>query len=50
MVDGQPDDFRGHTTLIFERSGATWQIVFNHTSLDAPGLPPERAGLPAAGR
>lgn len=35
LVDGRPADYRGHTTLIFERKRATWLIVFNHTSLDA---------------
>lgn len=41
IIDGRAEDFRGHTTLIFERSGTTWLIVFNHTSLDAPA----RTGL-----
>lgn len=52
LVDGRAADFRGHTTLIFERRGAKWLIVFNHTSLDAPGLKgsPERAGVPATSR
>lgn len=36
VLDGRAADFHGHTTLIFLRSGASWQIVFNHTSLDAP--------------
>lgn len=36
LVDGSAADYRGHTTLIFERSGKTWLIVFNHTSLDVP--------------
>jgi ketosteroid isomerase-like protein len=36
LVDGQPADFHGHTTLIFEHRGQAWLIVLNHTSLDAP--------------
>lgn len=49
LVDGRAADFRGHTTLIFERNGPAWLIVFNHTSLDAPPIASERAGNPAGG-
>jgi hypothetical protein len=41
-------DFRGHTTLIFERNGPAWLILFNHTLLDAP-LASERPSKPACG-
>ncbi|HVB34296.1 MAG TPA: nuclear transport factor 2 family protein [Patescibacteria group bacterium] len=52
LIDGRPADFRGHTTLIFESSGAKWLIVFNHTSLDAAARAgsPGAAGAPATGR
>lgn len=32
MVDGKPSSARGHTTLVFEKSGDHWLIVHNHTS------------------
>jgi ketosteroid isomerase-like protein len=51
-IDGRAADFRGHTTLIFERRGSAWLIVFNHTSLDASpqGAASAHAGVAAAGR
>ena len=36
-VNGQPYQLRGHTTLIFNKVGAKWFIVHNHTS----GIYPE---------
>lgn len=40
VVDGQPTEARGQTTLILEKRGDHWLIVHNHTSLaSAPQSP-----------
>jgi ketosteroid isomerase-like protein len=41
VVDGAQSNFRGHTTLVFEKRDAKWLIVLNHTSLaqPAPAVP-----------
>ncbi|HKV23544.1 MAG TPA: nuclear transport factor 2 family protein [Candidatus Acidoferrum sp.] len=42
LVDGQPAEARGQTTLIFEKRDNHWLIVHNHTSVAqaAEGVPP----------
>ncbi len=32
-VDGQPQDIRGHTSLVFEKKADAWVIALNHTSM-----------------
>ena len=49
VVDGRAADYRGHTTLIFERSDKTWLIVLNHTSLDAAPVSARLPAKPAGG-
>ena len=50
VVDGRPQSYRGHTTLVFLRQGDRWLIVHNHTSvvpeLQAPAAPPSPANEP----
>jgi ketosteroid isomerase-like protein len=57
-VDGNQDDIRGHTTLVFEKQADTWLIVLDHTSVvsntaqKAPGpavAPVSPAANPAPG-
>jgi ketosteroid isomerase-like protein len=45
QVDGKITGFRGHTTLVFEKRGANWLIVVNHTSV--ADLPPTVQTPPA---
>jgi ketosteroid isomerase-like protein len=32
-IDGNQDDIRGHTTLVFEKQGDDWLIALDHTSV-----------------
>ena len=43
LVDGQPVQSQGHTTVVVQKQGDHWIIVHNHTS-QVPGAPPS---LPA---
>jgi ketosteroid isomerase-like protein len=58
VVDGQPHDVRGHTSLVFDKQGDAWLIALNHTSLvsdtplsrapssTAPSAPPSTSPAP----
>jgi uncharacterized protein (TIGR02246 family) len=50
-VDGQPQDIRGHTTLVFTKQADVWVIALNHTSLVSdttinPVAPPSVTPVP----
>lgn len=46
VIDGNQDDVRGHSTLIFTKQGDTWLIVLDHTSVVSNT--PQKAPNPAA--
>jgi ketosteroid isomerase-like protein len=48
-IDGNQDDIRGHTTLVFEKQGDNWLIVLDHTSVvsNTPQKPPSQVAAPA---
>ncbi len=48
LLNGQPYSMRGQTTLIFNKVGANWLIVHNHTSEIVPTSAPAPAQQPAA--
>ena len=49
MSNGQPFQARGQTTLVFNKVGANWLIVHNHTSEIYQGCPTEsRSQMPAS--
>ncbi len=48
LLNGQPYSMRGQTTLIFNKVGANWLIVHNHTSEIVPTSGPAPAQQPAA--
>jgi ketosteroid isomerase-like protein len=56
IVDGQPADSQGQTTLVLEKRNNRWVIVHNHTSLApkaqpaAPANPPPAQPVKPAGR
>ncbi len=50
-VDGQPQDIRGHTSLVFTKQADNWVIALNHTSMvsDTPistAAPPSVTPVP----
>jgi ketosteroid isomerase-like protein len=51
LLNGQPYSMRGQTTLIFNKVGANWLIVHNHTSeivpTSAPAQQPAAQAAPA---
>ena len=50
VVDGQPTQSQGHTTVVLEKRDNHWVIVHNHTSLapaPAPLVPAKPADQPA---
>jgi ketosteroid isomerase-like protein len=46
-LNGNPYSARGQTTLVFDKIGANWLIVHNHTSQICPEAPPPQAQPPA---
>ncbi|MGB6430464.1 MAG: nuclear transport factor 2 family protein [Candidatus Acidiferrales bacterium] len=48
-IDGNQDDIRGHTTLVFEKQGDDWLIALDHTSVvsNTPQKPPSQVAAPA---
>lgn len=46
VVDGQPTEARGQTTLILEKRGDHWVIVHNHTSLASAAQNTAGGGTP----
>ncbi len=52
LLNGQPYSMRGQTTLVFNKVGANWLIVHNHTSELAatPGPAQQPAAQPAPAR
>ncbi|HXN65643.1 MAG TPA: nuclear transport factor 2 family protein [Candidatus Acidoferrales bacterium] len=42
VVDGAKANFRGHTTLVFEKREGKWLIVLNHTSMGEPPPAPAK--------
>jgi ketosteroid isomerase-like protein len=46
LVDGQPTQARGQTTLILEKRTDHWVIVLNHTSVPPSGQPVPPANTP----
>jgi ketosteroid isomerase-like protein len=43
LLNGQPYSMRGQTTLVFNKVGANWLIVHNHTSeIAATSAPPQQ--------
>ncbi len=42
IVDGAKANFRGHTTLVFEKREGKWLIVLNHTSMAEPPPAPAK--------
>jgi ketosteroid isomerase-like protein len=47
VVDGQPNQSQGQTTVVFEKRNNHWVIVHNHTSLVGTTQPAIPAGAPA---
>ncbi len=45
-VDGAPANWRGQTTLVFEKRAGKWMIVHDHTSVTADGTTPAAAPKP----
>jgi ketosteroid isomerase-like protein len=47
IVDGQPADLHGHTTLIWLREHGQWRIVHEHssTALNGPGVGPTQPDI-----
>jgi len=50
-VDGQPQDIRGHTSLVFTKQADNWVISLNHTSMVSdtpitPAAPPSVTPVP----
>jgi ketosteroid isomerase-like protein len=46
MVDGQPTEARGQTTLVLEKRNDHWLIVHNHTSIAPSAQPVPPANTP----
>jgi ketosteroid isomerase-like protein len=46
VVDGQPTQARGQTTLVLEKRTDHWVIVLNHTSLSTAAQPVQPANTP----
>jgi len=46
VVDGQPTQARGQTTLVLEKRGDRWLIVHNHTSIVPTAQPVPPANTP----
>jgi ketosteroid isomerase-like protein len=49
VVDGQPTESQGQTTVIFEKRNNHWVIVLNHTSL-APKIPQPAPAVAPSGQ